>query len=163
MQEERCPVGISARFKALRNELKLNQGSLAERIGIGQSDISKIENGHKCPDILTMRSLVETFQISISWLLTGKGLMRMSDIEASQDQTTTAKTPEIVERAKQILTSGNPNAAAMLEMHINQLEATIKAENERDDLKRKVSRLEQERLKDKAEHKEEQSPDEKAA
>ena len=46
-------------IQVLRKERKLTQKELAERTGINQADISKLENGTANPSIRTLRRLAD--------------------------------------------------------------------------------------------------------
>lgn len=151
-------INININFDLVRDRIDLDlkgykRAEWARQVGVSKNVVTNIHGSTKQKPSLEYIVAVSIFtRKPVDYYLWG-----------TKDQEIKVKTPEVIKRAKQILTSGNSNAATMLEMHINQLESIIEAEKERDELKRKVSQLEQERLKDEAEHKEEQSPDEKVA
>lgn len=57
------------RMYARRKELDLTQGGVAVDTEIGQSKISKYENGNLEPDLETLGKLANYYQVSIDWLL----------------------------------------------------------------------------------------------
>lgn len=57
------------RMAARREELGLTQGGVAVDTEIGQSKISKYENGNLEPNLETLGKLANYYQVSIDWLL----------------------------------------------------------------------------------------------
>lgn len=57
------------RIAARREELGLTQGGVAADTEIGQSKISKYENGNLEPNLETLGKLANYYQVSIDWLL----------------------------------------------------------------------------------------------
>lgn len=57
------------RIAARREELGLTQGGVAVETEIGQSKISKYENGNLEPNLETLGKLANYYQVSIDWLL----------------------------------------------------------------------------------------------
>ena len=57
------------RMAARREELGLTQGGVAVETEIGQSKISKYENGNLEPNLETLGKLANYYQVSIDWLL----------------------------------------------------------------------------------------------
>lgn len=49
-----------------RNASGLSQKELAERTGIAQSDISKLENGHANPSLRTLKRLAEGMNMRVN-------------------------------------------------------------------------------------------------
>ncbi|MBE5756729.1 MAG: helix-turn-helix transcriptional regulator [Clostridiales bacterium] len=60
---------FAQRIKELRVENKLNQGKLAEILGVKQSCVSKWERGETLPDIEMLISIAEAFSVSTDYLL----------------------------------------------------------------------------------------------
>ena len=58
----------------LRRERGITQAELGEKIGVTNKTVSRWENGNYMPDIATMLSLCEEFEISINELLSGQRL-----------------------------------------------------------------------------------------
>ena len=63
------------RLKRVRKALGLTQGQLADRLGISQGSLSSAEIGRNFLGTPQLNRLIETFNISIDYLLTGKGPM----------------------------------------------------------------------------------------
>ena len=57
------------RLKALRQEKKLSQQKLADKIGILQQSIHGYENGFHEPDIATLKLLADFFETSVDYLI----------------------------------------------------------------------------------------------
>ena len=62
---------IGSRIRELRGELL--QEELAAYLGISQGQLSKIEHGKLGPSAEILVRLVERFEKSADWILTGKG------------------------------------------------------------------------------------------
>lgn len=70
---------LGARIKKIRLAHRLTASKFAERIGIAQSAITRIENDEANPRTETLLALYEKFQIDPFWLLTGES--KNSEIE----------------------------------------------------------------------------------
>lgn len=58
-------------IRTLRNELKLTQKQLAERLNVSDKAVSKWESGHGCPDISILSELAGILGTDIAVLLSG--------------------------------------------------------------------------------------------
>ena len=58
-------------IRTFRNEKKLTQKQLAERLNVSDKAVSKWERGHGCPDISILSELAEILGIDIGVLLSG--------------------------------------------------------------------------------------------
>ena len=67
--------GISSRIKIIRENLKLSQKELADRIGFSQSYVCGVENGIKCPGAKFILQISSVFGIKTMWLTDGIGEM----------------------------------------------------------------------------------------
>lgn len=63
---------IGLRVRNLRQQLKMTQATFAEKLGVRQREISKIETG-KFPPHNVMDGLAARFGLDLHWLLTGQG------------------------------------------------------------------------------------------
>ena len=74
MPDSRTPSldlkAIGARIRALRGNLL--QEELAPKIGISQGQLSKIESGRMSPALETLLRLVNRFDKSLDWIVTGQ-------------------------------------------------------------------------------------------
>lgn len=70
---------IGNRLKFCRKQLGLSQKTMAENAGIVRSYISHIESGAQNPSFDVLAKLSTTFNISIDWLLYGRGQMYLID------------------------------------------------------------------------------------
>lgn len=68
-------MSINKRIKTLRKELKLNQQTFGEKIGVTESAVCNFENGRRNPSEQTVRSICREFNVNKSWLLEGTGSM----------------------------------------------------------------------------------------
>jgi transcriptional regulator with XRE-family HTH domain len=78
--DENMIKDIGNRIKGLRNECGLKQQEMAEYLGIGRSNYSRIETGDVLPTLKILLKLIDNFNISINWLLTGAS-SRFSDLD----------------------------------------------------------------------------------
>jgi transcriptional regulator with XRE-family HTH domain len=67
------------RLKELRASLDLSQKDLAKQLGIAASFLSELEKGKTKPGYNFLINLAQTFNISPSWVLLGKGSMYLQD------------------------------------------------------------------------------------
>lgn len=65
---------FSNNLKLVRQSLSLSQKELAEKIGLQQAQYSRYEIGSS-PSTEILKRMIETFNININYLLTGKGAM----------------------------------------------------------------------------------------
>lgn len=65
-------MAIGDNVKLIRNEKKLTQAALAEKMGISRSYLSDIENNRKNPSSKTIESLAEKLGVSMLYLTTGE-------------------------------------------------------------------------------------------
>lgn len=66
---------MHTRLKEIRTKLKLQQGIFAEKLGIHQQQYYTYESGKSRPSVEILNKLIEKYEISIDWLLTGRGQM----------------------------------------------------------------------------------------
>jgi transcriptional regulator with XRE-family HTH domain len=72
---------IGKRIAKLRQEKGMNQSEFADICEFGRSNLARIENGEVNITTKTLLKLSSVFEISIDWLLTGKGFKFSIDIE----------------------------------------------------------------------------------
>ncbi|WP_176316814.1 LexA family transcriptional regulator [Burkholderia vietnamiensis] len=65
-------IGLAMRLAQKRNDAKLTQQELADRIGIAARNVSLYENGHARPRGETIRKLAAALACDPYWLATGK-------------------------------------------------------------------------------------------
>ncbi len=75
MQDKKYQKRIYERFRLFRKDQDLKQGELAEKLGISQSAVAKIESNKRKLTVEELDILVEKFDLSINWLLVGLGTM----------------------------------------------------------------------------------------
>ena len=62
-------MDFTTRLKKLRDELKLTQKELAEKVNLAQKTLSNYENGRREPDQETLIRIAKFFDVSIDYLL----------------------------------------------------------------------------------------------
>lgn len=60
---------IGARAKLSRRALKLTQAKAARRIGISAEFYARVERGHALPSVPTLKSMADTFNVSVDYLI----------------------------------------------------------------------------------------------
>lgn len=76
---------IAGRIKAIRSEWNLTQKELADRIGVTNAHISKIEKGLTVPSRALTKLICQEFKVSEQWLLHGKGPANIEELDEIQD------------------------------------------------------------------------------
>lgn len=77
---------IGNRILKLRNEQKLTQQQLADKVGVVVSMISKIETGLSDGSIKTLSAIAQALDVSASYILTGdKGIIERRSGEERRD------------------------------------------------------------------------------
>ena len=66
---------INERVKLVREAAGLSQSMFSERLGIGPSAVSKLENGDNNPSAQTIRLICREFNVDYAWLTDGVGEM----------------------------------------------------------------------------------------
>ena len=70
---------IGQRVKKVRKEKRLTQSEIVSHFRCGRSNYSKIESGEIMPGGSLMVTLHSKFNVSLDWLITGKGPMYIKD------------------------------------------------------------------------------------
>lgn len=76
---------IGERFKKFRLSIGQTQAKMAEIMGITQTTVTCIEKGKSMPSVHTILKLHEVYNLSLTWLLTGKGKMRDEPLSFDDD------------------------------------------------------------------------------
>ncbi len=63
------------RIRLIRNELKLTQEAMAQKLGIGKSALSMIETGRAALSERNKNIIIQEFSVNAEWLETGRGPM----------------------------------------------------------------------------------------
>ncbi|MEG0366249.1 MAG: helix-turn-helix transcriptional regulator [Coprobacillus sp.] len=77
---------MKSRIKELRSVLGLSQKDFADKLGLTDTAISKIEKGDRNPSEQTIKSVCREFNIDYFWLTEGKGDMFTSFPETIIDE-----------------------------------------------------------------------------
>ena len=75
---EKQKMEIARRFKKFREDLKITQKVLERLLDADQNSIEAVEAGESLPTLPMIAFLHERYGLSITWLLTGRGEMRVS-------------------------------------------------------------------------------------
>lgn len=66
---EQCKKSFSERLRTLRNEQGLKQAYLAEKIGVSDTVMSRLENGSAMPKFDVLIHIADIFNVSIDYLV----------------------------------------------------------------------------------------------
>ncbi len=75
---------FASRVKEIRESLKGSQEEMAARFGVGRSSYIKYEYGNSFPALPTLILLSRALNISLDWLIAGKGPMLYQEKEREQ-------------------------------------------------------------------------------
>lgn len=75
-------TGFGARLRSAREAAGLSQQQLADKCGVGQGSISKIERGDQDKSVHTPE-LADALGVTARWLATGRGPRLLTDLAAS--------------------------------------------------------------------------------
>lgn len=62
-------MAFSQKLKSLRTAQRLSQRELADRVGVGKSQISYYENGERFPSVDVLIKLSDVFRVTTDYLL----------------------------------------------------------------------------------------------
>ena len=65
---------IGSLLRVLRQQMKMTQKELADKLGVSDKTVSKWECGQGCPDVSTLPDLASVLGVSMETLLTGQPL-----------------------------------------------------------------------------------------
>lgn len=69
------PGAIGKRFKNIREDLRLTQQALGDKIGISKQAVSNVENNLSNPSIDVISKLIVDFKVNANYLISGVGSM----------------------------------------------------------------------------------------
>ena len=69
---------IGKRLKELKIALKVTSATLAEKLEIPVRTIGSYERDEAQPGVKFLNALIEHYRVNINWLITGKGMMFLS-------------------------------------------------------------------------------------
>jgi transcriptional regulator with XRE-family HTH domain len=76
---------IAPRLRLLRSKLGYTQDAMAGRVGVSPGGYKKYEVGQRLLSLSVQYRMVKEFNVSLDWLLLGKGPMYSSDKQPNQD------------------------------------------------------------------------------
>ncbi len=78
-------MNIGMIIQQLREESNMMQSDLAKSLGLGRTTISNYENNYSCPDLETLISIAQLFNVSTDYLL-GISNIRSRASKSSEDE-----------------------------------------------------------------------------
>lgn len=72
-------MDVGERIRELRKQHNITTNELAELCNTSQPVISKLENGHRIPDVPTLKKICEVFNITLAQFFTPKGISKSID------------------------------------------------------------------------------------
>jgi len=142
-------IKICKNIKKIREKTGLNGTIFGEKIGISQSYLSEIENLKSKPNKTLLLAISYVYNISMEWILTGKGEMTRQGAECDtfiykegmplDDDPIIA---QLLEGAKKVLKSGNPVAFEALERNIRYFVHAVETEKRLKNIETRLKYLE---------------------
>lgn len=85
-------MAFSEKLKTLRMSHRLSQRELAERVGVGKSQISYYENGERFPSADVLIKLSDVFRVTTDYLLgiSREKIINLSDLSDEEIAVVTA-------------------------------------------------------------------------
>ncbi len=77
-------MDVGKRIKELRKKQNMTTNELAELCNTSQPVISKLENGHRVPDIPTVQKICEVFNITLADFFASEGSPKQVDNELEE-------------------------------------------------------------------------------
>jgi transcriptional regulator with XRE-family HTH domain len=88
---------IGYKLKKLREQLRYRSSEMADGLGAERTGYSKYEQGKTPPKLIVLYRLAEKFDVSLDWLIRGKGPMYYKQKETKEPDARPAHTDEINE------------------------------------------------------------------
>lgn len=126
----------------LRNRKGLTQKGLAAALSTSQSYICSLEQDKQVPGGEILLSLKRFFNVDIDWLLTGE-MEGEADIYVQEPSKDSPEIAELLEGARNVLTSGNPIAFDALERNIRYFSHAIEVEKRMQEMETKLSKMDE--------------------
>ena len=79
-------ASLGLRLRTLREQRSLNQIDVAEAVGISRTHLTKIEGDEGRPGRETLMALATFFGVSLDWLATGHGQIKMAQASAQNER-----------------------------------------------------------------------------
>ncbi len=123
-QEPITITTVGNRLKIWRKHSMLKLVELSKKIRISQGSLSDLENDKSLPSATTLVNLCLLSDISISWLLTGRGLMLVQEREKDDafnfpneyaDMMQDRKLKELIDKVIRVYCKGDVGTRAHLE------------------------------------------------
>jgi len=88
---------IGNKLRKFREPLRYRSSEMADSIGAERTGYSKYEQGKTPPKLIVLYKLAEKFDVSLDWLIRGKGPMYYKQKETKEPGARPAQTDEINE------------------------------------------------------------------
>jgi len=73
--KEKLKKEIGARLRMMRKSMGLTQAELVKHFDFGRANYCRMEKGEAFPNAVIMHTLKTRFNVSVDWIITGKGPM----------------------------------------------------------------------------------------
>ncbi len=115
---EQSQIEQGARLQNLIKELKHNQASFAQSLGMTQPNISRMVTGESAISVKVLNGITNTYKtVNLHWLLTGEGEMFMAP---------DAESPAMVREPSSTYRTAGKGRLEELEARIERLEEAVK-------------------------------------
>ncbi len=72
------PVRVGTRLRAVREHFGISQSEFSARVGCTVGALSNWENGRQRPNPAMQKRIVDTFDLTLDWLMLGRGDARIA-------------------------------------------------------------------------------------
>jgi len=97
MDKKKLLREIGYKLRQFREPLRYRSSEMADSIGAERTGYSKYEQGKAAPQLIVLYRLAEKFDVSLDWLIRGKGPVYYKQKEAKESAAGPTKTSEINE------------------------------------------------------------------
>lgn len=118
-------MNSSERVKIIRKSLKLSQQKFADGLAISKGYVNAVEAGRTEPSFRFVKALIESYNVSINWVITGNGNIFLNSEESQTENNETTDRNSLMN----LLESSLRKAEMQVELSLKaekQVEAALK-------------------------------------
>lgn len=134
------PTSVGDRINYIIAKQNLTSTAFSRLIGISTGNLNGLVNDDNKPSSKFLTRILELFNININWLLTGNGSKYIKPDGQERDED--PEIADLLERAKRVLTSGNPVAFDALERNIRYFDHVVATEKRLRETEDRMKKLE---------------------
>lgn len=132
---------LGSRIKQIRKRQRLTQIIFADRLSTSSGHISDIEHGLKMPGANFFIAMAKEFNVSLDWLLTGRGHPYINAVVNNEQDT---EIRSLLDMTREIITSGTGYADS-LRANIRSFHDAVQTQRKIENLEQRISEMEKDR------------------